>query len=335
MAHLGMTHLNLFSPEEAYMERWTGAQIKDQSGRTFIVTGANSGLGFETARQLSGHGGRVVLAVRSEAKGQDAVARIKATQPDAAVEVRALDLADLDSVRAFAAAILTDKIAVDVLINNAGVMYPPRRLTRQGFELQFATNHLGHFALTGLLFDTIRRGTDGRVVTVSSIEHKGGSIHFDDLTGERSYSPRSFYQQSKFANVLFGLELDRRVRAAGISVRSVLAHPGYSNTNLQSNGPTGLMKQLMKVSNRLFAQSAQRGALNELFAAVDPAAESGRFYGPGGVGEMRGYPTEVQPIASARNEETARRLWGLSEELTGVTWQFPPATVHGGSETVV
>ena len=317
------------------MERWTGVQIKDQSGRTFIVTGANSGLGFETTRQLAGQGGRVVLAVRSEAKGQDAVARIRAAQPDAAVEVRALDLADLDSVRAFAAAILTDKIAVDVLINNAGVMYPPRRLTRQGFESQFATNHLGHFALTGLLFDTIRRGTDGRVVTVSSIEHKGGSIHFDDLTGERSYSPRSFYQQSKFANVLFGLELDRRVRAAGIPVRSVLAHPGYSDTNLQSNGPTGLMKQLMKVSNRLVAQSAQRGALNELFAAVDPAAESGRFYGPGGVGEMRGYPIEVQPIASARNEATARRLWGLSEELTGVTWQFPPATVHGGSETVV
>jgi NAD(P)-dependent dehydrogenase (short-subunit alcohol dehydrogenase family) len=311
------------------MKHWTGAQIKDQSGRTFIVTGANSGLGFETARQLTGHGGRVMLAVRSEAKGQEAVARIKAAQPDAAVEVRALDLADLDSVRAFAAAILTDKIAVDVLINNAGVMYPPRRLTRQGFELQFATNHLGHFALTGLLFDTICRGRDARVVTVSSIEHKGGSIHFDDLTGGRSYSPRSFYQQSKFANVLFGLELDRLVRAAGIPVRSVLAHPGYSNTNLQRSGPTGLVKQLMKVSNRFFAQSAERGALNELYAAVDPGAESGRFYGSDGFQEMRGYPTEVQPIASAKNEETARRLWALSEELTGVTWQFQAPAGRG------
>jgi len=271
----------------------------------------------------------VVLATRSDRKGLDAVARLKAAQPNAAVEFRALDLADLDSVRALAAAILNDRIAVDVLVNNAGVMYPPRRLTRQGFESQFATNHLGHFALTGLLFDTICRGRDARVVTVSSAEHKGGSIHFDDLTGERSYSPRAFYQQSKFANVLFGLELDRRVRAAGTPVRSVLAHPGYSNTNLQSSGPTGLTKQLMKVSNGLFAQSAERGALNELYAAVDPGAESGRFYGPDGFGEMRGYPTEVKPIASAKNEETARRLWELSEELTGVAWPLSAATARG------
>jgi NAD(P)-dependent dehydrogenase (short-subunit alcohol dehydrogenase family) len=311
------------------MEHWTAAQIQDQSGRTFIVTGANSGLGFETTRQLAAHGGRVVMAVRNERKGLEAVARIKAAQRDAGVDLRTLDLADLDSVRAFAAAIVTDKIAVDVLINNAGVMYPPRRLTRQGFELQFATNHLGHFALTGLLFDTICHGRDSRVVTVSSLEHKGGSIHFDDLTGERSYSPRAFYQQSKFANVLFGLELDRRVRAAGIPVRSVLAHPGYSNTNLQRSGPTGLVKQLMKVSNRFFAQSAERGALNELYAAVDPGAKSGRFYGSDGFGEMRGYPTEVQPIASTKNEETARRLWSLSEDLTGVTWRVSAATGRG------
>src|SRR5450631_4650512 len=304
------------------MDRWTADRIADQSGRTFIVSGASSGLGFETTRQLAAHGGRVVLASRSEAKGRDAVARLKAAQPGAAIEFRALDLADLDSVRAFAAAILGDGIAVDVLINNAGVMYPPRRLTPQGFESQFATNHLGHFALTGLLFDVIRRGQDARVVTVSSSEHKGGSIHFDDLTGERSYSPRAFYQQSKFANVLFGLELDRRVGAAGVPVRSVLAHPGYANTNLQSSGPTGLMRQLMKISNPLFAQSAAMGALNELYAAVDPAAESGRLYGPDGLGEMRGHPTELQPATSARNERTARDLWELSEELTGVTWQL-------------
>ena len=307
------------------MNHWTADRIADQSGRTFIVTGANSGLGFQTARQLAAHGGRVVLAARSEPKGLDAVARIQAAQPDAAVEFRVLDLADLDSVRTFAAAIISDGIAVDVLINNAGVMYPPRRLTPQGFESQFATNHLGHFALTGLLFGTIRHGQDPRVVTVSSNEHKGGSIHFDDLTGQRSYAPRAFYQQSKFANVLFGLELDRRVRAAGIGVRSVLAHPGYSDTNLQSTGPTGLMKQLMKVSNRLIAQSAAMGALPELYAATDPAAEGGRFYGPGGVGELRGYPAEVQPVAAARNEETARRLWDLSEQLTGVSWKLPAA----------
>jgi NAD(P)-dependent dehydrogenase (short-subunit alcohol dehydrogenase family) len=304
------------------MDHWTADQITDQSGRTFIVTGANSGLGFETARQLALHGGRVILATRNEARGLDAVARLKASQPDAAVEFRALDLADLESVRAFAAATVSDGIAVDVLINNAGVMYPPRRLTPQGFESQFATNHLGHFALTGLLFDTIRRGRDARVVTITSPEHKGGSIHFDDLNGERSYSPRTFYQQSKFANVLFGLELDRRLRAAGVPVKSVLAHPGYSNTNLQSSGPTGLMNALMKISNPLFAQSAAMGALNELYAAVAPSAEGGKLYGPDGFGEMRGHPIEVEPAKSARNEETARRLWDLSEELTGVTWKL-------------
>jgi NAD(P)-dependent dehydrogenase (short-subunit alcohol dehydrogenase family) len=304
------------------VDHWTADRIADQAGRTFIVTGGSGGLGFETTRQLAAHGGRVVLAARSEQKGLDAVARITAAQPGAAVEFRALDLADLDSVRDFAAAILKDETAVDVLINNAGVMYPPRRLTPQGFESQLATNHLGHFALTGLLFDVIRRGRDPRVVTVSSSEHRGGSIHFDDLTGEKSYSPRAFYQQSKLANVLFGLELDRRVRAAGIGVRSVLAHPGYSDTNLQSSGPTGLAKQLMKVSNRLIAQSAAMGALSELYAATDPGARSGRFYGPGGFLELRGYPTEGQPAAAARDEETARRLWDVSERLTGVTWNL-------------
>jgi NAD(P)-dependent dehydrogenase (short-subunit alcohol dehydrogenase family) len=304
------------------MDHWTADRIADQSGRTFIVTGGSSGLGFETTRQLAAHGGRVVLAARSQAKGRDAVARITAAQPGAPIEFRALDLADLDSVRAFAAALLADGIGVDVLINNAGVMYPPRRLSPQGFESQFATNHLGHFALTGLLFDTIRHGQDPRVVTVSSGEHRGGSIHFGDLTGEKSYSPRAFYQQSKLANVLFGLELDRRVHAAGIGVRSVLAHPGYADTSLQSTGPTGLAKQLMKVSNRLIAQSAAMGALPQLYAATDPAAESGRFYGPGGLAELRGFPAEVQPAAAARNEETAQQLWEVSEQLTGVTWKL-------------
>jgi NAD(P)-dependent dehydrogenase (short-subunit alcohol dehydrogenase family) len=304
------------------MERWTTAQINSQSGRSFVVTGANSGLGFETARQLAVHGARVTLTCRSDAKGRAAVDRIRAESPGALVEFRVLDLADRDSVRAFAAAVTSDPITVDVLVNNAGVMFPPRALTRQGFESQFATNHLGHFALTALLFDTICRGGDARVVTVSSLEHKRGSIHFDDLTGERSYSPRGFYQQSKFANVLFGLELDRRVREAGIPVRSLLAHPGWASTNLQTSAPTGAMKQLMKVGNRLLAQSAEIGALSQLYAAVDPAAESGCFYGPDGLGELRGYPTVVQPAESARNKETARRLWEVSEELTGVTFRF-------------
>jgi len=300
--------------------RWTASQIPDQTGRSFVVTGANSGLGFETARQLAAHGGRVVLTSRSQSKGAEAIRRLGAAVPDAAVEHRVLDLADLDSVRAFAAAIVADELAVDVLVNNAGVMSPPRVVTSQGFESQFATNHLGHFALTALLFGTIREGRDPRVVTVSSLEHRGGAIHFGDLTGEVSYSPRAFYQQSKFANVLFALELDRRVRAAGLPVRSVLAHPGWSSTNLQTSGPTGIMKQLMRLGNLVVAQSAERGALSQLYAAVDPAAESGRFYGPGGPGELRGYPREVQPVASAKNRETARRLWEMSEELTGVSF---------------
>jgi len=304
------------------MTPWTAARIEDQTGRSFVVTGANSGLGFETARQLAAHGARVVLTTRSEAKGLQAVGRLQAELPDAAVEYRILDLADLDSVRAFATAFSTGATGIDVLVNNAGVMFPPRLLTRQGFESQFATNHLGHFALTGLLFDTIRRGEDARVVTVSSLEHKGGAIHFDDLTGARSYSPRGFYRQSKFANVLFALELDRRVRAAGIPVRSVLAHPGWSATNLQTSAPTGVMKQLVRIGNRVLAQSAEMGALSQLYAAVDPGAESGSFYGPDGLGELRGHPTRVRPAPSATDAGTARRLWELSEELTGVSFGF-------------
>jgi len=304
------------------VERWTADRIGDQTGRTFIVTGANSGLGFETARQLAAHGGRVVLTARSESKGADAVERIRAAHSGASVEFRLLDLADLTSVRRFADAILDDGITVDVLVNNAGVMVPPRRLTAQGFESQFATNHLGHFALSGLLYGSIVGGSDPRVVTVSSLSHKSGSIHFDDLTGERSYSPGVFYAQSKFANVLFGLELDRRLRAAGSGVRSVLAHPGYSATNLHLSGPTGMSRQLLRVANRLLAQPAEIGALSQLYAAVDPGAQSGKFYGPHRMREARGYPTEVQPIESARDEPTAQRLWALSEELTGVTWRL-------------
>jgi NAD(P)-dependent dehydrogenase (short-subunit alcohol dehydrogenase family) len=304
------------------MERWSADRITDQTGRTFIITGANSGLGFETASRLAQHGGRVILTVRSDAKGTDAVSRLRARQPEADVEYRLLDLADLDSVRRFAEGILDDGIAVDVLINNAGVMMPPRRLTKQGFESQFATNHLGHFALSGLLFDAIARTRDPRVVTVSSIAHRTGAIHFDDLSGERSYTPTRYYSQSKFANILFGLELDRKLRAAGSPVRSIPVHPGYTATNLQTSGPTGVAKQVMRVTNLVMAQSPQMGALSQLYAAVDPAARGGKYYGPRGLGGTRGYPTEVEPVASAKDEGTARRLWSLSEELTGVIWKL-------------
>ena len=298
------------------MAKWTARDIPDQTGRTFLVTGANSGLGYHTARQLARHGARVVLTARTEAKGQAAIDEIKTGQTDADLELRLLDLSDLDSVRAFAAALAEDKVTVDVLVNNAGIMMPPRTLTKQGNELQFATNHLGHFALTGLLLPSI---TD-RVVTVSSGMHRTGSIHFDDLTGERSYSPTSFYSQSKFANILFGLELDRRLRATGSKVGSLMAHPGYAATNLQNSGPTGIANLLMKVGNVVMAQSAEMGALPQLYAATAPQAESGQYIGPDRMMEQRGHPTVVHPVKSAQDPATARRLWTLSEELTGVVF---------------
>ncbi|MGI8330791.1 oxidoreductase [Actinomadura scrupuli] len=305
------------------MSRWTADQIPDQTGRTFLVTGANSGLGHETARQLSLHGAQVIMTARSEAKGRTAMAELTAGQPGASIELRLLDLSDLDSVRALAESLVADRVQVDVLVNNAGIMMPPRSLTKQGFELQFATNHLGHFALTGLLLETLAKGRDPRVVTVSSSLHRRGSIDFDDLTGERSYSPTRFYAQSKFANVLFGLELDRRLRASGSPVRSLLAHPGYSATNLQSSGPTGLLNLLGKVGNALMAQHVRMGALDQLYAATAPEAESGQFIGPDRLGESRGHPRVVQPVESAKDPETARRLWDVSEDLTGVRFPLP------------
>jgi NAD(P)-dependent dehydrogenase (short-subunit alcohol dehydrogenase family) len=302
--------------------KWTADDIPDQSGRTFVVTGANSGLGFATTVELARHGGRVIMAVRNEAKGRQAIDRIRAAQPDAAVEQRHLDLADLDSVRAFADGIVADRVPVDVLINNAGIMMPPRSLTRQGFETQFGGNHLGHFALTGRLLETLKAGRDARVVTLSSGMHHRGSIHFDDLHGEKGYSPTAYYSQSKLANALFGIELDRRLRESGTPIRSLLAHPGYAATNLQTTGPTGLMNVVMRVSNRLLAQSMEMGALSQLYAATAPDAESGQFIGPGGWNELRGSPTVVRPSASAQDLALARRLWTLSEELTGVHFEL-------------
>lgn len=305
---------------------WTADRIPDLSGRTFIVTGANSGLGLATTRQLARHGAHVILAVRDEAKGLRAVADLTADQPDASLEPRLLDLSDLDSVRAFARGIHDDGVRVDVLVNNAGVMMPPRTLSPQGHEIQFACNHLGHFALTGLLLDVIRTGTDPRVVTVSSSLHRNGRIDFDDLTGARAYSPLAFYSQSKFANVLFGLELHRRLRADDSPIGSLLAHPGYTATNLQTSGPTGLTNLLGRIGNLLVAQTPAMGALPQLYAATEPAAASGQFIGPDGPFETRGRPKVVQPAATAQDPETARRLWELSEKLTGVHYPLPPGS---------
>jgi NAD(P)-dependent dehydrogenase (short-subunit alcohol dehydrogenase family) len=238
---------------------WSADQISDQTGRTAVVTGANSGLGLVTARELARAGARVVLACRNVAKGEAAAGEIAAAAPGARLEVAELDLSSLESVRRFADALDVDELAL--LVNNAGIMMTPQQKTADGFELQFGTNHLGHFALTGLLLARLAAASDARVVTLSSIEHKAGHIQFDDLQHEHGYVPRKAYRQSKLANASFGLELDRRLRAAGSPVKSLLAHPGYSDTNLQSTGPTGIVKALLAVGNRAFAQSAEQGAL--------------------------------------------------------------------------
>jgi NAD(P)-dependent dehydrogenase (short-subunit alcohol dehydrogenase family) len=304
---------------------WTAADIPDQTGRTVVVTGANSGLGLATTEQLAMHGAHVVMAVRDEARGRVAASGLASRSPGSRLEVRRVDLADLDSVRHFADRVRADGVRVDVLVNNAGLMFPPHRLSPQGHEIQFATNHLGHFALTGLLLDVLRAGHDPRVVTVTSTMHRRGRIRFEDLTGTRSYSPAMFYAQSKLANVLFGLELDRRLRAAGDPVCSLLAHPGYAATNLQTSGPTGLMKLLGGLGNRLLAQDAATGALPQLYAATDPHAEGGQLVAPDGLSEMRGHPRVARPAAAAQDPGTARRLWEVSEELTGVRFDLPAA----------
>ncbi|QKW25921.1 SDR family oxidoreductase [Streptomyces seoulensis] len=302
--------------------RWTADQIPDQAKRVFVVTGANSGLGLATTRALARKGAHVILAVRDEGKGHTAAAEITAEQPDAALEVRRLDLADLGSVRAFAEQLRADHPRLDVLVNNAGVMAPPRSLSAQGHESQFAGNHLGHFALTGLLLDLLADGIDPRVVTVSSANHRQGHLYFDDLSGERTYSPMRFYNQSKLANAVFGWELHRRLTAAGSSVRSVLAHPGYTSTNLQTSAPVGIVKVLFGRILIPLSQRPEQGALPQLYAATAPEVKGGDFIGPDGFAELRGGPTHVRLSTTAADPQTGRRLWELSEQLTDVRYPF-------------
>jgi NAD(P)-dependent dehydrogenase (short-subunit alcohol dehydrogenase family) len=304
-------------------QRWTAEEIPDQTGRVCVVTGANSGLGLATARALVRRGARVILAVRDEGKGQRAAAEITAEQPGADVEVRLLDLADLDSVRIFAHQLRADHPRLDVLVNNAGVMAPPRTLSAQGHELQFACNHLGHFALTGLLLDLLAEGDNSRVVTVSSANHRQGHLFFDGLSGERAYSPMKFYNQSKLANAVFGRELHRRLTAAGSPVRSVLAHPGYTSTNLQTSAPVALVKLLFGRLLVPLAQSPEQGALSQLYAATAPDVAGGEFIGPDGMGELRGAPKRVQLSPAAADPATGSRLWALSEQLTDLQYGLP------------
>lgn len=292
-------------PNSHRLTKWTAADIPDQTGRTVVVTGANSGLGAVIATELARSGARVILACRDTAKGEHVAAAMAGH-----VEVRRLDLADLDSVREFAAGLGV----IAVLVNNAGVMAPPKRVTRDGFELQIGTNHLGHFALTGLLLDRI---TD-RVVTMSSLAHRTGRIDLRDLNWEhRRYNRWQAYSQSKLANLLFTYELQRRLAAAGSTLRAVAAHPGYAATNLQSHTES-IQDRLMTITNRLVAQSAQMGAVPALYAATVRELRGGSYVGPDGLFEQRGHAKIVESSKRSHDENTAASLWTLSESLTGV-----------------
>ena len=310
-------------------DRWTASDIPAQAGRVAVVTGANSGLGQATARELARAGASVVLAVRDRGRGEQAAARIRASAPGATLEVTPLDLADLASVREFAATLAATHERLDLLINNAGIMAAPRRLTRDGFESQFGTNHLGHFALTGLLLPVLLRAPAPRVVTVSSHLHRRGTMNFEDLQGEHGYSRWGAYQQSKLANLMFCFELQRRAAEAGAALLSLAAHPGYAATNLQFAAPDRFYeKAYMWIGNKLIAQSADMGALPTLYAATHPGLPGGTYVGPGGFGEQRGYPKVVSAAGKAYDEAAWRRLWEISEELTGVGYEFaaaPPA----------
>ncbi|MGI8505210.1 MAG: oxidoreductase [Solirubrobacteraceae bacterium] len=309
---------------------WTADQIPDQSGRTAVVTGANSGLGLVTARELARAGASVVLACRNLDKGERALAELRAAPPGAQARVEALDLADLRSVREFAERLAAEQPSLDLLINNAGVMAPPRRLTADGFESQLGTNHLGHFALTGRLLGLLSGASAPRVVTLSSMAHRVGMIKFDDLQRERRYNRWLAYGQSKLANLMFCFELQRRASAAGSALRSLAAHPGYAATNLQFAGPAKLHeKAFMALANKLYAQSADMGALPPLYAATDPDLPGGTFVGPDGIGEQRGHPQIVTASGKAYDEAAWRRLWEASEELTGVRFAFPAVAAAG------
>jgi NAD(P)-dependent dehydrogenase (short-subunit alcohol dehydrogenase family) len=305
--------------------RWTSADIPPQAGRLAVVTGSTSGIGYEAALALARAGARVVIAARDEKKGNAAIAAIRRVHPNANLTFRLLDTALLASVRAFAAQSQDDHGPIDILVLNAGIAsVPHREETADGFERQLATNYLGHFALAGLLLPHMDSRPGSRFVQVASIAHRRARLYFEDLQLKRNYDPGVAYNQSKLAILMFGLELDRRLRAANSPIRSIPAHPGMAVTDIFRRGERAgpLQQAFGKVAFRVVGQSAAQGALPILFAATSPDAAGGAYYGPGGFREIRGYPAPAKIEPHALDRDSAKRLWSVSEELTEVTFKF-------------
>lgn len=301
--------------------KWTTEQIPSQAGKIALITGANSGIGYQAARELARHGAHVLLGCRNEAKGRAALERLLREAPGASAEVVPLDMASLASIHSFATAFIGRGVALDLLINNAGVMaLPKREVTEDGFERQFGTNHLGHFALTGLLLPSLLAAPSPRVVTVASLAHRTGKIDFENLQRERGYEGWDAYNASKLANILFARELDRRARAAHSRLLSLAVHPGVSTTSIFENGPgtTNLKAIMVKLLAPVMMQNDEAGALPTLYAATSPNAHGGEYIGPDGFGELKGSPVVVQPRPQALDTAVGERLWAVSEELTGV-----------------
>lgn len=303
---------------DSRFRKWTADKLPDLSGKSYLITGGNSGIGFEAAKYLGQAGGNIIVASRNPEKGNRAVEQLRPNIKGIAQLIQ-LDLADLTSIRAAADQTRSITLQLDGLINNAGIMQTPEQKTADGFEMQIGTNHLGHFLLNGLLFDLVEK-VGGRIVTVSSIAHKYGQMYLDDLMMTKNYSPTYAYGQSKLANMLYAMELHRRLKAAGSKVTSYACHPGYSDTSLQSTGPKGLWKGLYKVTNTLMAQPATKGAIPTVLCAAGAEAVPGAYYGPTGMGETRGPVGDAQVSEKALNEADAQNLWQQSEELVDFSW---------------
>jgi len=307
-------------------KKWTATDIPDQTGKNAIVTGANSGLGYHTSLELAKKGAHVIMACRNKKKGNLAASRILNQVPSALLDVMSLDLASFSSIRFFAGNFSKKYNQLDILVNNAGVMALPKMKTADGFEMQFGTNHLGHFALTALLFPILKKTVNSRVVTLSSLMHKMGKILFADLNRENSYAKWKAYGQSKLANLMFATEFQKKLDAHKIKMLSLAAHPGWSSTNLQTKGAelehARFKKKMNEFANKLLAQSASMGALPGLFASTSPDVKPGAYYGPGGWFKMHGYPVEENINRKLVDPEISRKLWLKSEELTGIKFNF-------------